>query len=97
MSEMQMEYDANKKSVIVAYILWFLLGAIGAHRMYAGRWISGLIILAISAVSAVLWIIALGWITSWIVGLWLIIDIFLIPGMIRDYNNRLIIDLKGGF
>ncbi len=96
MSEVQMAYDANKKSVVVAYIIWFFLGGLGAHRMYAGRWTSAIIMLGIALVSAVLWLVALGWLTSWIIGLWWLIDVLLIPGMIRDYNNRLIIQLKGG-
>lgn len=30
-------YDANKKSVFVAYLLWWFLGTFGAHRFYFGK------------------------------------------------------------
>ena len=32
----QSEYDDAKKSTGVAYAFWFFLGALGAHRFYAG-------------------------------------------------------------
>ena len=30
-------YDANRKSAVIAYILWFFLGWFGAHNFYLGR------------------------------------------------------------
>ncbi len=33
----QMHFDAHKKSIGVAYLLWFFFGAFGGHRFYAGR------------------------------------------------------------
>ena len=30
-------YEASRKSTGVAYLLWFLLGFLGAHRFYLGR------------------------------------------------------------
>ena len=35
-TERMMRYDANKKSALLAYILWFFLGFFGLHRMYLG-------------------------------------------------------------
>ncbi len=32
----------GEKNVTVAYLLWFFLGGLGAHRMYAGRVGSGI-------------------------------------------------------
>ena len=32
-----MQYDANKKSAVVAYLLWFFLGMLGAHRFYLSQ------------------------------------------------------------
>ena len=85
------------KSPLVAYLLLFLLWGSGVHRMYLGRWASGIIML-------LLW--AIGWITAWLlvgfipialVTIWLVLDIFLIPGMIRDDNavnrQRLMADM----
>jgi hypothetical protein len=32
-----MRYDANKKSMVVSYLLWFFLGMLGAHRFFLGQ------------------------------------------------------------
>ena len=36
------------------------------------------------------YLILIGWVGFGILGLWWLIDAVLIPGMTRDYNNRLI-------
>ncbi|MBW1616717.1 MAG: TM2 domain-containing protein [Deltaproteobacteria bacterium] len=33
----QMRYDANKKSALPAYLIWFFAGAFGGHRFYCGQ------------------------------------------------------------
>lgn len=79
-----MMYDANRKSTGVAYLLCIFLGAVGAHRFYLGRSGSGIAQLA-------LWL--LGWVTffiAWIpLGIWVIVDLFLIPGIAREQNMAL--------
>jgi len=80
----------NKKSLIVAYILLLFLGQVGAHRFY----IKGVSIGAIGQ----LILGVLGWLTVWIligyvflfiVGVWVVIDLFLIPKMIREQAGAL--------
>ena len=70
----------DAKSPLVAYLLLFFLWGLGVHRMYLGRWVSGILM-------AALW--GLGWLTAPIligmpvvglVSLWVIIDIFLKAG-----------------
>lgn len=46
-----MQYDANKKSMLVAYLLTWLLGGLGVHRFYLNRKKSGLVMLLITVVS----------------------------------------------
>ena len=79
-----MMYDANKKSTGAAYLLCIFLGGIGAHRFYLGYTGSAVAQLA-------LWL--LGWVTlflAWIpLGIWIIVDLFLIPGMAREKNMAL--------
>lgn len=74
----------DAKSMGVAYILALFLGGFGAHRFYLGR--TG------SAVAQLVLFI-LGWLTLGlfvgaffllIVGIWVIVDLFLIPGMITS-------------
>lgn len=88
-----MQYDANKKSVGVAYALWFFFGALGGHRFYLGRSGSAIAMLVIFFLSLVLTVVFIGWIGLFVVGIWALIDAFLIPGIVRDYNNRLIASL----
>lgn len=60
------------KSTFVTYLLWLLggFGFLGLHRFYLGRWVSGLI-----------WLFTFG-----LLGFGAILDIFLIPGMVKIEN-----------
>ena len=90
-----MRYDANKRSALIAYLLWFFLGYFGIHRFYLKRTGSGIAMLLIALVSTVLLVVAVGALGYIVVGIWWCIDAFLIPGMTQDYNNRLIAQLRG--
>jgi TM2 domain-containing membrane protein YozV len=85
------QYDIEKKSLLVAYLLWFFLGYVGAHRFYLGRPVSALIMLALSAVILVLTLISFGFLSFlWaIVGLWWLIDALLIPGIAAGRNSEI--------
>lgn len=89
-----MRYDANKKSALIAYLLWFFLGGLGAHRFYLGRTGSAVAILLLTIFSSLLTIVTVGFIGFFVVGLWWTVDAFLIPGMVRAYNNGLIAQLS---
>lgn len=89
-SQQMMRYDANRKSALLAYVLWFFLGWFGVHRFYLGRIGSGLLILVIHGLSWLTHFILIGYIGFAILGIWWLIDALLIPGMTRRYNNELI-------
>ena len=74
-----MLYDANKKSVLVAYLLWFFVGLLGAHNFYLKR-------TGVAVVQLILTITLVGLAISVI---WVIIDAFLVPGWVRNQNNLL--------
>jgi TM2 domain-containing membrane protein YozV len=74
-----MLFETNKKSLVVAYLLWFCLGAFGAHNFYLRR-------TAVAVVQLILTITIVG---LAIVAIWVIVDAFLIPGWVRDQNNML--------
>jgi TM2 domain-containing membrane protein YozV len=93
-AQAMMRYDANKKSVGVAYLLWFFFSYIGGHRFYLKRTGSAIAMLLIFVASAVLTIVVVGYLGLFVIGIWALVDAFLIPGMARDYNNRLITDLS---
>lgn len=85
------QYDIEKKSIVVAYVLWFFLGYVGAHRFYLGRPLSGFIMLALSGALLLITLVSFGVLSFlWaIMGLWWLIDALLIPGMIAGRNSRI--------
>ena len=85
------QYDIEKKSLIAAYVLWFFLGYVGAHRFYLGRPLSGFIMLALSGVTLLLTLVTFGVLSFlWFIpGLWWLIDAILIPGMAAGTNSRI--------
>jgi TM2 domain-containing membrane protein YozV len=84
-----MRYDAERKSLPVAYLLWFFLGYGGVHRMYLGRWVTGLLMLFIFAVSSLLSVIYIGFIGLGLIFLWWLLDALLTAAMVRGHNARL--------
>lgn len=85
------QYDIEKKSLIVAYVLWAFLGYVGAHRFYLGRPLSGLIMLALSAITLVVTLVSFGLLSFlwFVVGAWWLIDALLIPGIAASRNQRI--------
>ena len=94
-TERAMRYDADKKSALIAYLLWFFLGLFGVHRLYLGHVGTGLGMLVLHGISWVLAFVLIGYLGFAVLGLWWLIDALLIPGMTRSYNNRLIESLRG--
>jgi TM2 domain-containing membrane protein YozV len=85
------QYDIEKKSQMVAYVLWFFLGYVGAHRFYLGRPLSAFVMLALSGITLVLSLLSFGFLAFlWaVVGLWWLIDALLIPGIVASRNSRI--------
>ncbi len=93
-TERAMRYDANKKSALIAYLLWFFIPACGVHRLYLGRVGSGIFMLALHGISWLLAYILIGLPGLAVVYLWWLVDALLIPGMTRSYNDRLVDSLR---
>ncbi len=89
-----MRYDAEKKSLVIAYLLWFFLGYGGVHRLYLGRWVSGLIMLAIFGVSMLLTFVFIGYIGVAFIFLWWLLDALLTAAMVQSHNRRLAWELS---
>lgn len=85
------QYDIEKKSLVVAYVLWAFLGYVGAHRFYLGRPLSGLIMLVLSAITLVVTLVSFGLLGFlwFVVGAWWLIDALLIPGIAASRNQRI--------
>jgi TM2 domain-containing membrane protein YozV len=86
----QHQSGAKKASMTTAYLLLISLGYLGAHRLYLGRRTSASIMLTLFMASCVGIFFLIGFVGLTIIILWMIIDIFLIPGMCRTlhYRNR---------
>jgi TM2 domain-containing membrane protein YozV len=78
-----MLYEANKKTALVAYLLWFFIGILGGHNFYLKR-------TGVAVAQLILSITVVGLIIS---ALWVLVDAFLIPGWIRNQNNLLAMQL----
>lgn len=86
----QLEFEAQKKSIPAAYLLWFFLGGLGAHRFYLGEKGTAIAQLLLGLLG---WLpFFIGWV---ILGIWLLVDAFLIPGMIERLNMQMIERLGG--
>ncbi|RAI66282.1 hypothetical protein DOZ80_22730 [Pseudomonas fluorescens] len=71
-----------QKSTGVAYLLWFFLGGFGGHRFYLGKTGTAVAQLIITIV---------GFLTLKpliVTGIWLLVDLFLIPGIIREHSEK---------
>jgi len=90
-----MIYDANKRSVGVAYLLWFFLGGLGGHRFYVGKTGSAVAILVLTGLGILLSFVGVGVFLLAVVGIWVLVDAFLIPGWIRAKNTLLAASLSG--
>lgn len=76
------------KSTAVAYVFALLLGGVGAHRFYLRRPITASVMLVIwvtgLAATGATW----GWYLMAATAVWVIVDLFLIPGMVQAANAR---------
>ncbi|MCG7423287.1 MULTISPECIES: TM2 domain-containing protein [Micrococcus] len=82
----------QSRNTLIAYLLWFFLGNLGVHRMYTKRWVSGVVQLLLAwGGAATAWLL-IGWIPLAIWAVWWIVDLFLVPGMVRDANAREAVD-----
>ena len=93
-AKMLLRYDANKKSVGLAYALWLLLGVLGAHRFYAGKVMTGLMMLAGTVTSFLLSFVMIGYLTIIPILIWVLVDVFFVGSWIRAFNLELIDRLK---
>jgi TM2 domain-containing membrane protein YozV len=92
-----MLFEANKKSMLVAYLLWFFFGGFGGHRFYTGR-IGSAVAQLLLSIGGLLLIVAagLGLLLLIPVWIWVLVDAFLIPGWIRNLNSLLAMQLTNG-
>ena len=74
-----MLFEANKKTALVAYILWFFLGLLGGHNFYLKR-------IGVAVAQLILTLTVIGTLITIVL---VLVDAFLIPGWVRNQNNLL--------
>lgn len=78
------------RSLNVAFFCWLLLGGLGAHRFYLRR-PHALTILILSAIGAGTALAGVGFLLILAVGVWLLVDLFLLDRWVAEYNSRRIL------
>jgi TM2 domain-containing membrane protein YozV len=77
------------KDVGIAYVLAIFLGGFGAHNFYVGNMAPAVIQLVLTAIGILSSWFLLGFLFLFAVLVWVIVDLFLIPGYVRTANARI--------
>ena len=77
----------QSQSVGVAYLLLIFLGGLGIHRFYLGKTGTGAAMLILSILGWLTLAIVIGAAFLIVVGIWWIVDLFLIPGMVETQRQ----------
>jgi len=81
-------------SMLVAYLLWFFLGVLGAHRVYLRAYVSGAVqalmfVSGIATMLVLMWLdletagVLIGTVPLTLLGLWWVVDAFLTFDMVK--------------
>lgn len=71
----EQRYGNEKRGYLLIFALWFFLGLFGAHRFYAGKIGTGILMILL--------------LITGITFLWWIVDAFLMMGWINKHNEAL--------
>ena len=99
-------FEVYRKSRLTAYLLWLLLGVVGAHRFYLRMKPSGFGMLSLVCVAAATFysqdllgfaneVLIVTGATLLLLVTWVLVDVFRIPGFVREYNDQLLRQLSG--
>ena len=80
----------SRKTTSTAYLLWFFFAGVGGHRHYLGFRITAVIQMLLTPLGyAMLWSKSpAGLLLVPAAGIWILVDAFLIPGMVAKANER---------
>ena len=77
------------RSFVVAYLLWWFLGALGGHRFYLGRFKTAVTQLLLFSVGAITAFVIFGWILLFAWFIWWALDSYFTYRMVIEENERL--------
>jgi TM2 domain-containing membrane protein YozV len=83
----QSELEHKKKSMAVAYVLAIFLGTFGAHRFYVGKTGTAITQLVLTVLGYLTLIILIGSFLLIAVGIWVLVDLFLLHNYVRRLNE----------
>lgn len=80
--------DPESRNLAIAYLLWFVIGQASMHRFYCGQKESAWMQVGLFVGSLVILFIfpPLGMVGLVVWFIWLFVDLFLIPGMLRRFK-----------
>ena len=78
----------DKKAGVVAYALWFFVGWFGAHRFYFGKNKIAILFIALFFISIFTFVFLVGIATAVVLGVWVMVGAFLIPGWIAQDTEK---------
>jgi TM2 domain-containing membrane protein YozV len=78
---------ATQKNTILAYVLWFFLGALGVHQYYLGNIKRGLIFLALTLISAITAGIGIGFVFGLAYFAYWIYDAVVLQEQVNEANS----------
>jgi TM2 domain-containing membrane protein YozV len=79
----------DAKSAGIAYAFWFFTGYLGGHRFYLGKTGTAVAQLVLCILGVLTAVFGVGVFMMAIVVIWVLIDAFLIPGMIKKNRDNL--------
>lgn len=85
----------DAKSPLVAYLLLIFVGWFGVHRFYLGKTGTGVAMLVLSILGLLTAAFGVGLILLVVVGIWCLVDLFLVPGMVVASKDLLRQRLSG--
>lgn len=89
----ELEGAVSAKERVVALLLCFFLGVVGAHRFYAGRIPSAVLMLVLTVLGWVTAIIGVGFVLIAIASVWAFIDfIIILIGKFKDNDGYPIVN-----
>ena len=81
-----LQYQDEKKSLAVTYLLWGFVGTFGGHRFYLGKKGTAVVMLVFT-------LTIVGIVVTFI---WWIVDAFLIPDYVRVLNRVILAEITSG-
>lgn len=82
------------KSAGVAYLLLIFFGGFGAHRFYLGKTGTAIAMLIMFILGWLTLALVVGIFLLAIVGIWCLVDLFLIPGIVQQHKDSVRMQLS---